>query len=63
MQIIINKIVAPQQDGSLTFGKPIVFHITIPNAIRNNRGAISICQIYAFQRSKDNFGKPRQLRL
>jgi ABC-type molybdate transport system substrate-binding protein len=29
-----------QQDGSLTFGKPIVFDITIPNSVRNNEGAI-----------------------
>jgi molybdate/tungstate transport system substrate-binding protein len=29
-----------QQDGSLTFGKPIVFYITIPNTVRNNAGAI-----------------------
>jgi molybdate/tungstate transport system substrate-binding protein len=27
-----------QQDGSLTFGKPIVFDITIPNTIKNNVG-------------------------
>ncbi|HEY5631216.1 MAG TPA: extracellular solute-binding protein [Nitrososphaeraceae archaeon] len=30
----------PQQDGSLTYGKPIVFDITIPNTVRNNAGAI-----------------------
>ena len=29
-----------QQDGSLTYGKPIVFDITIPNTVRNNVGAI-----------------------
>ncbi|MBV9177550.1 MAG: extracellular solute-binding protein, partial [Nitrososphaeraceae archaeon] len=29
-----------QADGSLTFGKPIVFYITIPNTVRNNAGAI-----------------------
>ena len=29
-----------QQDGSLTYGKPIVFDITIPNTVRNNAGAI-----------------------
>jgi molybdate/tungstate transport system substrate-binding protein len=29
-----------QQDGSLTFGKPIVFDITIPNTVQNNAGAI-----------------------
>lgn len=29
-----------QQDGSLTFGKPIVFYITIPNTVQNNAGAI-----------------------
>ena len=29
-----------KQDGSLTYGKPIVFDITIPNTVRNNVGAI-----------------------
>ncbi|HZC21335.1 MAG TPA: extracellular solute-binding protein [Nitrososphaeraceae archaeon] len=29
-----------QKDGSLIFGKPIVFDITIPNTVRNNEGAI-----------------------
>jgi molybdate/tungstate transport system substrate-binding protein len=29
-----------QQDRSLTFGKPIVFDITIPNTVQNNIGAI-----------------------
>ena len=29
-----------QQQGTLTFGKPIVFYITIPNTVRNNAGAI-----------------------
>jgi molybdate/tungstate transport system substrate-binding protein len=29
-----------QQDGTLNFGKPIVFDITIPNTVRNTEGAI-----------------------
>ena len=39
-----------QQDGSLTYGKPIVFGITIPNTVRNNAGAI---QFVKFMLSKE----------
>ncbi|HEY6884595.1 MAG TPA: substrate-binding domain-containing protein, partial [Nitrososphaeraceae archaeon] len=38
-----------QQDGSLTYGKPIVFDITIPNTVRNNAGTI---QFVKFMLSK-----------
>ena len=41
---------ATQQDGSLTYGKPIVFDITIPNTVRNNAGAI---QFVKFMLSKE----------
>ncbi|HET7390265.1 MAG TPA: extracellular solute-binding protein [Nitrososphaeraceae archaeon] len=39
-----------QQDESLTFGKPIVFDITIPNTVQNNAGAI---QFVKFMLSKE----------
>ena len=39
-----------KQDGSLTYGKPIVFDITIPNTVRNNRGTI---QFVKFMLSKE----------
>lgn len=41
-----------QQNGSLTFGKPIVFDITIPNTVKNNAGAI---QFVKFMLSKTGY--------
>jgi molybdate/tungstate transport system substrate-binding protein len=41
-----------QQNGSLTYGKPIVFDITIPNTVKNNAGAI---QFVKFMLSKTGY--------
>jgi ABC-type molybdate transport system substrate-binding protein len=48
-----------QQDGSLTYGKPIVFDITIPNTVRNNRGTIQFVKFMLSKEAKtilENYG-------
>lgn len=48
-----------QQDGSLTYGKPIVFDITIPNTVRNNVGAIQFVKFMLSKEAKtilENYG-------
>ena len=44
-----------QQDGSLNFGKPIVFDITIPNTVRNTEGAIQFIKFLFSDQGKKIF--------
>jgi molybdate/tungstate transport system substrate-binding protein len=44
-----------QQDGSLNFGKPIVFDITIPNTSRNSEGAIQFVKFLVSDQGKRIF--------
>jgi molybdate/tungstate transport system substrate-binding protein len=44
-----------QLDGSLTFGKPIVFDITIPNTARNTEGAIQFVKFLFSDQGKKIF--------
>ena len=41
-----------QQDGSLNFGKPIVFDITIPNTIKNSEGATQFVKFLVSDQGK-----------
>jgi molybdate/tungstate transport system substrate-binding protein len=42
-----------QQNGSLSFGKPIVFDITIPNTVRNAQGAIQFVKFLFSEQGKE----------
>jgi len=42
-------------DGSLAFGKPIVFDITIPNTVRNTEGAIQFVKFLLSDQGKKIF--------
>jgi len=42
-----------QQNGSLSFGKPIVFNITIPNTVRNAQGAIQFVKFLFSEQGKE----------
>ena len=42
-----------QQNGSLNFGKPIVFEITIPNTVRNTPGAIQFVKFLFSDQGKE----------
>lgn len=42
-----------QQNGLLSFGKPIVFDITIPNTVRNNEGAIQFVKFLFSEQGKE----------
>jgi molybdate/tungstate transport system substrate-binding protein len=42
-----------QQNGSLSFGKPIVFDITIPNTVRNTEGAIQFVKFLFSEQGKE----------
>jgi len=42
-----------QQNGSVSFGKPIVFDITIPNTVRNTPGAIQFVKFLFSDQGKD----------
>ena len=44
-----------QQDGSLNFGKPIIFDITIPNTVRNSEGAIQFVKFLVSDQGKRIF--------
>jgi ABC-type molybdate transport system substrate-binding protein len=44
-----------QQDGTLNFGKPIVFDITIPNTVRNTEGAIQFVKFLFSDQGKKIF--------
>jgi len=44
-----------QQDGTLNFGKPIVFDITIPNTVRNTEGAIQLVKFLFSDQGKKIF--------
>jgi molybdate/tungstate transport system substrate-binding protein len=44
-----------QLDGSLNFGKPIVFDITIPNTVRNTEGAIQFVKFLFSDQGKKIF--------
>jgi molybdate/tungstate transport system substrate-binding protein len=44
-----------QQDGSLNFGKPIVFDITIPNTVRNTDGALKFVTFLVSDQGKKIF--------
>jgi molybdate/tungstate transport system substrate-binding protein len=42
-----------QQNGSLSFGKPIVFDTTIPNTVRNAQGAIQFVKFLFSEQGKE----------
>ena len=44
-----------QQDGTLNFGKPIVFDITIPNTVQNTEGAIQFVKFLFSDQGKKIF--------
>ena len=44
-----------QQDGRLTFGKPIVFDITIPNTVKNTEGSIQFVKFLFSNQGKKIF--------
>ena len=44
-----------QQDGSLNFGKPIVFDVTIPNTIKNSEGATQFVKFLVSDQGKRIF--------
>ncbi len=44
-----------QLEGSLNFGKPIVFDITIPNTVRNSEGAIQFVKFLVSDQGKKIF--------
>ena len=43
-----------QANGSLTFGKPVVFDVTIPNTTRNTVWGNTVCQVPAFRPREEN---------
>ena len=50
-----NQASCKQLHGTLTFGKPIVFDVTIPNAVRNTEGAIQFVKFLFSNQGKKIF--------